>query len=209
MIASLARSAAENDRIGYDQASRYGFWEQMQKCSYDPAKISTACNADCSSGVAAIVKAAGYKLGVSTLKQVSIYLYTGNLRAGLVEAGFIVLTGNKYTKGTEYLLPGDILLNEAHHTCIALGEGGDGIGTCTVEIKTFLVGARDNQVRAIQRLLNAIGYTDQDGKALEVDGDLGEKTAYAITCFQKDQGMKDINYGTVAGMTWKALLSHQ
>ena len=76
-----------------------------------------------------------------------------------------------------------------------------------MELKTFLVGAQDNQIRAIQRLLNAMGYTDQQKKALEVDGELGEKTAYAITQFQKKQGMQNINFGTVAGLTWKLLLN--
>ena len=116
-----------------------------------------------------------------------------------------------------YLLPGDILLNEVHHTCIALGKGNKAvsstdanagkIGACTVELKTFLLGAQDNQIRAIQRLLNGLGYTDQNGKPLEVDGELGEKTAYAITRFQKKQGMQNINFGTVAGLTWKLLLN--
>ena len=115
------------------------------------------------------------------------------------------------------MLPGDILLNEAHHTCIALGKGSKAVsstqanagkvGSCTVELKTFLVGAQDNQIRTIQRLLNALGYTDQQKKALEVDGELGEKTAYAITQFQKKQGMQNINFGTVAGLTWKLLLN--
>ncbi len=212
MIASLARSAAENDMIGYDQETRYGFWEQLKKYGYDPARINTPCNADCSSGVAAILKAAGYRLGIDVLKQVSIYCYTGNLKVELAASGFTVLAGKAYTKGTEYLLPGDILLNEAHHTCIVLGpgKGSDGkVGICQVELKTFLIGAKDNQVKTIQRLLNAIGYTDQNGNRLEVDGELGEKTSYAITRFQKDHGMKGINYGTVAGMTWKALLSEE
>ena len=163
------------------------------------------------------MKAVGYKLNISKLKYVSIYLYTGNLKDGLTAAGFTVLTGKKYRQGTEYLLPGDVLLNEAHHTCIALGKGSKAvsstdanagkIGTCSVELKTFLLGAQDNQIRAIQRLLNGMGYKDADGNKLEVDGELGEKTAYAITKFQKKQGMKNINFGTVAGLTWKLLLN--
>ena len=216
LIAQMAKAAAENDNIGYDQTLRYGFWEQLTKSGYDPGKIRTLCSADCSSGVAAIVKAVGYRLGLDKLKKGSIYLYTGNLKAGLSAAGFTVLSGSRYTKGTEYLLPGDILLNEAHHTCIALGTGSKAvsaesndwkIGTCTVQLKTFLIGAQDNQIRAIQRLLNAKGYRDQNGQVLEVDGELGDCTAYAITRFQKDQGMQNINFGTVAGLTWKLLLN--
>ena len=217
LIASMAKAAAENDNIGYGQDTRYTFWEQLQAKGYDPAKISKACDADCSSGVAAIVKAVGYRLNISKLKYVSIYLFTGNMKEGLRNAGFEVLTGSKYVMGTDYLLPGDILLNEAHHTCIALGKGSKAVsstqanagkvGSCTVELKTFLVGAQDNQIRTIQRLLNALGYTDQQKKALAVDGELWEKTAYASTQFQKKQGMQNINFGTVAGLTWKLLLN--
>ena len=217
LIAQMAKAAAENDNIGYDQGDRYTFWYALQECGYDPAKIKTPCEADCSSGVAAIVKAVGYRLNISKMKYVSIYLYTGNMKEGLLAAGFQVLTGSKYTDGYEYLMPGDILLNVEHHVAVNLTKGGRAvnsvetnagkIGSCTVELKTFLIGACDNQVRAIQRILNALGYTDPDGRALEVDGELGEKTAYAITQFQKKQGMANINFGTVAGLTWKLLLN--
>lgn len=215
-IAQLAKAAAENDKIGYDQSQRYTFWQQLQASGYDPVKIQVPCEADCSSGVAAIVKATGYLLGITKLKNVSIYLYTGNMKTGLSAAGFQILTGKKYTESCEYLLPGDILLNEAHHVATNITKGpladtvesnAGKIGQCTVQLKTFLVGASDNEVRAIQRILNSLGYRDPDGKQLEVDGELGERTAYAITKFQKDCGMQNINYGTVAVATWKKLLN--
>ena len=81
MIASMAKAAAVNNKIGYDQSERYTFWEHLKASNYDPAQITIACEADCSSGVAAIVKAAGYRLGNEKMKNVSIYLYTGNMRA--------------------------------------------------------------------------------------------------------------------------------
>ena len=81
MIASMAKAAAVNNKIGYDQSERYTFWEHLKASNYDPAQITIACEADCSSGVAAIVKGAGYRLGNEKMKNVSIYLYTGNMRA--------------------------------------------------------------------------------------------------------------------------------
>ncbi len=80
-------------------------------------------------------------------------------------------------------------------------------GTCKVTLKQFLCGAKDPQVRAIQRILNDLGYKGKDGKALIVDGELGANTAAAITEFQKAKGMKDINFGTVAAKTWEYLLN--
>lgn len=38
-IAILARAAAQNNKIGYDQGDRYTFWEQLKACNYDPSKI--------------------------------------------------------------------------------------------------------------------------------------------------------------------------
>ena len=46
--------AASNDLIGYDQDQRYVFWERLKVSGYLPPKITVACEADCSSGVAAI-----------------------------------------------------------------------------------------------------------------------------------------------------------
>ena len=68
MIASMAKAAAVNNKIGYDQSERYTFWEHLKASNYDPAQITIACEADCSSGVAAIVKGAGYRLGNEKMK---------------------------------------------------------------------------------------------------------------------------------------------
>ncbi len=123
MIATLARAAAKNDKVGYCQSHRGSFWTQLQKAGYDPSKITTACEADCSSGVAAIVKAVGYKKGLTALQNVSKDAYTGNLRSVLKQAGFEVLTDAKYLQSDRYLLPGDVLLYEGHHTAINLDRG--------------------------------------------------------------------------------------
>ena len=123
MIASMAKAAAVNNKIGYDQSERYTFWEHLKASNYDPAQITIACEADCSSGVAAIVKGAGYRLGNEKMKNVSIYLYTGNMRAGLKAAGFEVLSESKYLTSDAYLLEGDILLNDNAHVATNLTTG--------------------------------------------------------------------------------------
>lgn len=122
-IAELAKKAAENNHIGYDQGDRYTFWEDLKAVGYDPSKITRYCETDCSAGVAAIVKAVGYLLNVESLKNVSIYCYTGNLKAALKKAGFEVLNDQKYLTSDKYLLPGDVLLYEGHHTAINLDIG--------------------------------------------------------------------------------------
>ena len=124
MIANMAREAANNDKIGYDQYQRTSFWTQLKKAKYRPQDINTVCEADCSSGVAAIIKGAGYRLaGAKDLIGVSTDLWTGNMRSALKKAGFTVLTDSKYLTTSDYLLKGDILLNDEHHVCINVSDG--------------------------------------------------------------------------------------
>ena len=123
MLAELGRAAAKNNLVGYDQGQRGTYWQHLKASNYDPAQITIKCEADCSSGVAANVKAAGYRLGIKALQNVSADCYTGNLRAALKAAGFDVLTASKYLTSDAYLLPGDILLYEGHHTATNLDTG--------------------------------------------------------------------------------------
>ncbi len=86
-------------------------------------------------------------------------------------------------------------------------SNSDLIGSCKVEMKTFLKGAVDPQIKVVQMILKKLKYKGKDGQKLEIDGSLGENTAYAIERFQRDQGLEGINYGTVAKKTWKLLLN--
>lgn len=123
LIAQLAGEAADNPHIGYDQGERWTFWNHLKEAGYFPSAIQRNCEADCSAGVAAIVKAAGYILGLSRLQSVTPDMYTGVERRVLTSAGFADLTDSKYLTSDQYLLPGDILLYENHHTAINLSYG--------------------------------------------------------------------------------------
>ena len=123
-IAKLAKQAAKNEHIGYDQSQRLTFWEQLKKAkNYAPKNITVDCEADCSSSTTAIIKAVGYRKGYPKLKNISTSLWTGNMRKALCEAGFDCLTDSKYLTSAAYLLPGDILLNESHHVAINISMG--------------------------------------------------------------------------------------
>lgn len=123
-IAKLARAAANNNNIGYDQNERMSFWNQLSLVGYNPASITVPCEADCSSSTAAIVKAVGYRLNISGLKNVSAALSTYGMRSAFRNAGFVVLTDSKYLTSPMYLLAGDILLNDSSHVAINLDNGG-------------------------------------------------------------------------------------
>lgn len=122
-MAELGCAAALNNKIGYDQYQRTTYWAQLKKVGYDPSKIETACEEDCSAGVAANVKAVGYILGIKALQNVSENTTTRNMKANLKAAGFTLLTDSKYLTSGKYLLPGDILLYENHHAATNITKG--------------------------------------------------------------------------------------
>ena len=191
-IADIARAAAKNNLIGYDQNQRTTYWQHLKASNYDPAQITIACEADCSSGVAANVKAVGYRLGIQTLKNVSVDAYTGNLRAVLKRAGAIELTASKYLTSDKYLRPGDVLLYEGHHTATNLDMGsnaswGTSDNPSTPSQKNYLSkGDKGTEVMEMQEKLIVCGYSCGSYGA---DGDFGSGTDSAVRSFQKDYGL--------------------
>ena len=123
LIADMAKKSAQNDNIGYDQGQRLTYWEQLQKVNYKPENIKVKCEADCSSGVASICKGVGYRLGIDELKNISANNTTYIMRRNFKNAGFEVLVDSKYLTSDAYLVEGDILLNDDHHTAINLTNG--------------------------------------------------------------------------------------
>ena len=90
------RSIADDDSHGYDQAHREG------------------PDYDCSSLVIAAYKQAGIPLRCT---------YTGNMRADMLANGFADVTGEVNLLTGAGMQPGDVLLNEANHTAMYVGEG--------------------------------------------------------------------------------------
>ena len=121
-IAQLAIDAALNDHIGYDQSQNRTYLAQLKSVGWEPSKITVNCEADCSAGVCANVTAAGYLIGIKALQN-HTGTYTGNMRSALTKAGFQLLTDSKYLTSGNYLLPGDILLNDGHHTATNVTVG--------------------------------------------------------------------------------------
>ena len=121
-IAQLAIDAALNDHIGYDQSQNRTYLAQLKTVGWEPSRITVNCEADCSAGVCANVTAAGYLLGIKALQN-HTGTYTRNMRSALTKAGFQLLTDSKYLISGDYLLPGDILLNDGHHTATNVTVG--------------------------------------------------------------------------------------
>ena len=195
-LAELGTKAAKNDLIGYDQGQRGTYWEHLKASNYDPSQITVACEADCSAGVIANIKATGYLLGIDTLKNISA-TYTGNLRAGAKAAGFQVLTDSIYLTGPDYLLAGDILLNDNCHTATNIQNGSKSGSTGNASSSSTSTGSsttsggngKTDNVKAGQQWLNS-NYGDKllkyCGAKLAVDGSYGSASRWGALAVWKD-----------------------
>ncbi len=116
MIAAAMEMICANDKIGYSQADRYSVLELGADIAYDYDMLSTACNADCSTAVAACIRYAG--INVTPFE-------TDTEKIILSETGkFSVRTATKYTTSPDYLCRGDILVTQKKgHTAVVLGNG--------------------------------------------------------------------------------------
>ena len=208
LIADYAEQAAKNDKIGYNQLNRNSFWAALKKAG-TPAKINTACDADCSAGVCGIVKAVGYTLGNEKLKAVSEKLVTSQMRSAFKKAGFSVYTASKYLTSDKYLARGDILLNDEHHTAINLsGTTTTTAPSCPYAEPGYYIsrGSTGNGVKWVQFYLKKLGY---DIGSTGIDGICGRKTDAAIRAFQKDHkdsGGKALSVDGIVGPKTRAAL---
>lgn len=201
-IAQLGIAAALNNKIGYDQYQRKSYWTQLEKAGYDPSKITTPCEEDCTAGVTANCKAAGYLLGIKALQDLPIDTYSGNMKSRFVRAGFKALTEKKYLTSASYLLPGDVLLYESHHgaTNITYGKSVRPkvapvltpiSGGAAVVVPAEPVGLhRGDEGSAVRKMQEALLLWYADALPLyNADGDFGSETEMAVKAFQQDAGL--------------------
>lgn len=78
--------------------------------------------------------------------------------------------------------------------------GENGGKTCMIELNVLKNGSKGPQVKNLQRLLNARGYS-----CGSVDGSFGPKTEAAVKKFQKAKKLDDD--GSCGPLTWTALLT--
>lgn len=197
-IALACEAGCANANIGYDQSQRNTLNTQAKKVAYDLSKITTTCEADCSSFVSVCVLAAGVKLE-----------YAGNLPTTrtlqkiLSKTGeFDIFTDKKYLTDTDYLRRGDILCKAGSHTVIVLDSGPYGEAEPEPwELPILKMGSKGASVKALQILLIGYGYSCGSCGA---DGDFGTATERALIEYQTQ--MKLMVLGQAGEETWRALL---
>ena len=203
-IAQLGIAAALNDKIGYDQGQRTTYWKELEKAGYDPSRITTACEEDCTAGVTANCKAVGFLLNIKGLKDLATDTYSGNMRSRFVAAGFKALTSSKYLTSPNELLPGDILLYEGHHAATNISYGSKVRPSQPPELTPISGGApiapdipdtpdglsRGDHGSAVTALQRALLVWNPDClPRYGADGDFGGETEAAVQAFQRSSGL--------------------
>ena len=75
----------------------------------------------------------------------------------------------------------------------------------TVSLPILKKGSKVEAVKTLQRLLNALGFTDASEKALVVDGSFGSATLYALKAYQNAKRL-EVD-GICGAETWKNILN--
>lgn len=207
--ALACEAACGNKKIGYDQGGRNTLNDKARAVDYDLAKISSACECDCSSLMHVCAIAGGARLdyganGYTTSTMVKAYIASGDYEK---------LTDSKYLTSDKYLKRGDILVKEGSHTAMALEDGACAEPSAAVyepEIVTIYYsvrlpllvrGMKSDAVKAVQQLLLAKGY---ELPRYGADGDFGEETENALLCYQEDMNLEA--NAKCDPETWSALL---
>ena len=100
----------------------------------------------------------------------------------------------------------------AKGVCRCFGVGFDGeraeekpaVRTTEVALEVLRRGSEGTQVKTLQRLLKQLGYKDEGGRVLSIDGRFGPATDYAVRKFQKNR--LNGSDGIVGAKTWAKLL---
>ena len=121
-MAKACEAGCANSKIGYDQYQRNTLRTQAKAAGWNLAKITTACETDCSAFMTVCAEAAG--VNVSGCYTSGNAPTTFNMRAKFKATGaFEVLTDSKYLTSPDCLKRGDILVYEKGHTVMVLSNG--------------------------------------------------------------------------------------
>lgn len=178
-IARAMQAACDNANIGYDQYQRDTLYKLAKDVDFDPARVKTACETDCSALVRVCCAYAGIMVGnFRTTNEAKILLASG---------AFEEMTGAKYTDQSAYLKRGDILVTRTQgHTVVVLSDGAKA-GDSPVDNSTVLKrGSKGEDVRRLQARLMELGY---ELPKYGADGEYGSETVTAVKAFQADRGL--------------------
>ena len=185
-IARAMQAACDNANIGYDQYQRDTLYNLAKTVDFDPGRVKTPCETDCSALVRVCLAYAGITVkNFRTPNEASILLRSGE---------FIELKESRYTDQSGYLRRGDILVTRTQgHTVVVLTDGAKAESPAptpdeeTEAHETLKRGMKGDDVRKLQQRLIELGYALPRYGA---DGDYGSETVTAVKAFQRDRGLQ-------------------
>ena len=121
-MAAACRAGVTNAHIGYDQSQRNTLRAFAKLASWNLANITDDCETDCSAFMAVCAEAAG--VNMEPAYTAGNAPATFQMRQQWAKTGeFEILTDQKYLTSPDYLLEGDVLVNESRHTVMVLSDG--------------------------------------------------------------------------------------
>lgn len=194
-IARAMQAACDNANIGYDQYQRDTLYNAAKPLGFDPARVDTPCETDCSALVRVCCAYAGIPVdNFRTTNEAGVLLRSG---------AFTELKESRYTDQSAYLRRGDILVTRTQgHTVVVLSNGSKAEATSAEEASRTILkrGMKGEDVRRLQLRLMELGYGLPRYGA---DGEYGAETAAAVKAFQADR--KLVADGAAGEMTLAAL----
>ena len=174
-VAKAMELACKNELIGYDQNQRNSLLTKARIVGYDPSKVTSACETDCSALVTLACIYAG--IAESSLVVSGNSATTSTLRNRLIKTGRVeVFSSSKYTKSDDYLLRGDILLKEGSHVVVAIENGSKTVATSAPSASTT-TSSTYTRTQFIKDVQSAIGAS--------VDGKVGNETLSKLVTVSK------------------------
>ena len=191
-IAYAMQAACDNNNIGYDQSQRSSLYTKAKSVGFNPGKVTSKCETDCSALVRVCCAYAGIAIDdFTTASQASKLISTKE---------FTELTGSKYTDKSDYLCRGDILVTKTKgHTVVVLSDGSKAVArstnssnestvnlnvTYTFGSRTMSSGSNGNDVRELQTKLTALGYDCGISTGI-----FDTKTLASVKSFQQDNNL--------------------
>ena len=125
-LMTCAYVTARDDKVGYSQSTRIGFYDYMEAQGWKLCKVKNCVkvNTDCSQFMAVCANVALVRLGLAS--PIPDDCYTGNMREYFEPRGFKWITKGINLGSGRGLSPGDILLNELNHTSMFFGTSKKG-----------------------------------------------------------------------------------
>ena len=182
-IAECMEKICANDRIGYNQAQRGTLYAAVKGHGFDPDALKIKVNTDCSAAVRVCCCYAGITVGnFNTANEASYLLATG---------AFVELTGSEYTRSSDRLRKGDILVTRTKgHTVVVLTDGKKAEAAPEKPLKLgdreLRNGMEGEDVRQLQSMLIQLLY---DCGRWGADGDFGDATEMAVRDYQRDHSL--------------------